>query len=525
MGVVRPESSPDWAQAYSYDRNQPAAAAWLADLPDGTTNMLGKDLLYALQTRSKRLIRELEGFTGNIRNVSDEDGQALVVETMKLVLELAPTHEKYSHVIKAINRAWMAFAERSDANAEDLYRYVTERLAQTDWMNAGEAQATYQLLYAFHDNHLRLAAPNAHLRHGLRQHSHTILTSIRDLVPFATQVLFKTPVKPHRGVGEDAIDMLLKVYFYHTGSGKDDDLRANAAAMLPLLVRASPQIGNGLTFILLKSHPERVDILCELIELYLGVSEQERDHGMFYDTMSALLESDGSSFAYDELDKITATLAASSARWTSSQLETFAEYVFFFDSGNEEDRRLLLSKSAKARRLARMIIDAGHSGPHIDALRSLYGALGDEKPVAQRRAMTPQFEDLNFKLLVIQALMYEQETLLPRFDVKAFAREYTGREIMLKKEGYDVIPEVLGYFQALVIPPELLARVEALSFDASDEIYTEVFPYWDGECDTFDITSVADTGLLPNLKRMSCMPDRFIERHAAILRQRGIELN
>ncbi len=121
--------------------------------------------------------------------------------------------------------------------------------------------------------------------------------------------------------------------------------------------------------------------------------------------------------------------------------------------------------------------------------------------------------------------MYEQEVLLPRFEVEAFVKEYTGREIMVKKEGYDVIPEVLGYFEALVIPPALLARVEELSFDASAEIYFQVFPYWDGESDTFDIGSIADLDLLPNLKRMSCMPDEFVERYATALRQRAIELD
>lgn len=487
--------------------------------------MLNKDLLYALQTRSKKLIRELDGFTNNIQSTSDEDGWTLVVETMKLVLELGPTHDKYSHVIKAVNRAWLAFADRSDANAEALYRYAIGSLEQTDWTHEGEAQAAYQLLYAFHANHLRFPGANAHLRHGLRQHSPRILALIRNMVPYSTHTLFGTPVKPYNGTGADAIGMLLNVYFYHAGLCEDDDLRAEAAQMLPLLVRANPQTGNGLTFSLLRNHPERADIICQLIELYLGVSGRECWGGMFLNIMLELVDNNGGSFVYDDLDKITANLATSYGRWTSIQLDTFAHYAFFYRLDNEEKRRLLLSKSAKARRLARMVIDSGHSGTYIEALRLLYNLAGEGTPVAPRLSGARQFKDLNFKLLVIQELMYIQEKLLPRFDVNEFIGQYTGRDIMIKKDGYDVIPEVLNYFEMLVIPPQLLAQVEELSFDGSNEIYHQVFPYWDGECDTFGVASVADIGLLPSLKRISCMSDRFVELHATTLRQNAIEIS
>jgi len=246
---------------------------------------------------------------------------------------------------------------------------------------------------------------------------------------------------------------------------------------------------------------------------------------MFYDVMHELLDNDGDSFLYDDLDQITARLTVACAAWTGEQLETFTRYAFFYRLKEEEDRRRLLSKSAKARRLARMIIERGHSGPHIDALRTLNEAVKEAKPVKRRPANARQFEDLNFKLLVIQNLMYDEEILQPRFELDDFVTQYTAREIMVKKEGYDVIPEVRDYFDAFVIPPQLLAQVEDLYFDGGAEIYSQIFPYWDGECDTFDPAAVDDIRLLPNLKRMSNMPDRFIEQHAATLRERGIEVD
>ena len=486
--------------------------------------MLGKDLLYALQTRSKKLIHELEKFTDELERASIDDAWGFVLETMTLVRELAPTHQKYSHVMKAINRAWMAFADRSDAAADALYSYVTDSLEQTNWLQEDEAQAAYQLLYPFHANHQPSLSASPHLRQGLRRQSPRILALVMKLLPWSTRTLFKLPVKPDRGVGAEAIGMLLDVYFYHLDPGEDDDLRADAANLLPELVRADPQIGDNLTLVLLRSHPERADIVGQLIERYLDVSEPEREFGMFYDVMLDILDNDGNSFIYDDLDKITARLSVSCASWTSDQMESFAQYAFFYRLKTEEDRRLLLSKSAKARRLARMIVDSGHSGTHIDALRPLCAVIGDKKPAATKRKTRPQFQDINFKLLVMQELMYEQETLQPRFDLDDFVRGYTAREIMVKKEGYAVIPEVRNYFQALVIPPQLLAQVEELSFDAGAEIYSQVFPYWDGECDTFDVGAIEDIALLPNLKRISGMQDEFIEQHGAALRQRGIEI-
>lgn len=487
--------------------------------------MLGKDLIYALQTRSKKLIRELERFADDIENVSLEDGWTLVIETVTLVRELAPTHDKYSHLIKAVNRAWLAFAEVSDANADALYRHVTDSLEQTDWTDADPAQAAYQLLYAFRGNHLQFPGGNAHLRHGLRRQSPRILSLILRLLPYSRQTLFKTPVKPHTGAGADAIDMLLGVYFYHCALSGDDDLRADAAQLLPQLVSADPRIGDGLAMSLLRRHPERADIVCQLIGIYLGASEADREFGMFYDVMLELLDNDGDSFLYDDLDKITARLTNASARWTGEQLETFTQYAFFYRLSEEEDRRRLLSKSAKARRLARMLIARGHAGPHIDALRALCETIKEDKPVKPRPASARQFEDLNFKLLVIQNLMYDEEILQPRFELDDFVKHYTAREIMVRKEGYELIPEVRDYFDALLIPPQLLAQVEDLYFDGGAQIYSQLFPYWDGECDIFDPASVADIRLLPNLKRMSDMPDRFIEQHAATLRERGIEVD
>lgn len=482
--------------------------------------MISKDLLYALQSRSNKMIRELDGFASEIQKHSVEDAWTVVAETIKLVRETVPTQPKYSHLIKAVNCAWLTFADQSEAAANQLYDAIVTELEATTWTQPAQAQIAYQLLYAFHNKQIRSA--NARLRLALRKHSPRILALIGRIAPHSAEIMFATPVKPDTGAGADAIEMLLRIYFYHVSLCDDNDLRAQAGALILPLVRENRNIGSNLTLSLLEYHPERSAILSQLIDLY--VVGDECENSMFSDIMLELLDNSGDSFIYADLAKITARLAEASKRWTSSQLDTFARDAFFYRLDTDEDRRLLLAKSKKAMRLARMVVDAGHSGKHIDALALLLQTPGKQRAApAPSMAGAGQFKDLNFKLLVIQELMYDQKKLLPRFDVNEYVRLHTEREIMLEEEGYAVIPEVLAYFKGLLIPPSLLADVEELAFDGSSEVYHQVFPYWDGECDTFDVHSIEDVALVPNLKRMSCMPSAFIDRFEVELREKSIE--
>lgn len=132
-----------------------------------------------------------------------------------------------------------------------------------------------------------------------------------------------------------------------------------------------------------------------------------------------------------------------------------------------------------------------------------------------------EFQDFNFKLAVIQRLMYEQNVLTPRFDVYDFVQAYTARQIDIEEEGYDIIPEVRAYFEQLEIPAEMLALIQKIDMDGGDDIYLQLYPFWDGEDDVFNIQSAEDAALLPNLKSVTL----FYADDAGILeefRQRGI---
>lgn len=136
--------------------------------------------------------------------------------------------------------------------------------------------------------------------------------------------------------------------------------------------------------------------------------------------------------------------------------------------------------------------------------------------------MTTQFQDFNFKLAVIQVLMYEDELLQPAFELREFVKAHTARTIDLEEEGYGIIPEAQAFFANLEIPAHLLHGMTAIYQDGGDDIYHQLYPFWDGEDEFFTIKSVTDVALLPNLRKVVLFYDDD-ERIAKEFTALGIE--
>ncbi|SDG11735.1 Phosphotransferase enzyme family protein [Lentzea fradiae] len=128
------------------------------------------------------------------------------------------------------------------------------------------------------------------------------------------------------------------------------------------------------------------------------------------------------------------------------------------------------------------------------------------------------FADLNFKLAVVQELMYNQD-LLPKFDL----REYAAEQGFTYDDGsFEAVPEALAYFEALEVPAELAEKITEIEMDGGNEIYLEIAPNWDGEDNLFDIADYADVRHFPNLKSMTLFYSGNEETLEA-LRAKGIE--
>ncbi|MFE5210668.1 DUF6892 domain-containing protein [Streptomyces sp. NPDC056600] len=118
-----------------------------------------------------------------------------------------------------------------------------------------------------------------------------------------------------------------------------------------------------------------------------------------------------------------------------------------------------------------------------------------------------QFKDFNFKLLVIEQLMYTDETLTPQFHLVDLLRQKgLGDDAYNYAQqyglAYKMVPEARDHFAALHIDDDLLAGVEELVMDGGLQVYQECAPIWDGEDDLFDVASLDDLALLPNLRRV-----------------------
>ena len=134
------------------------------------------------------------------------------------------------------------------------------------------------------------------------------------------------------------------------------------------------------------------------------------------------------------------------------------------------------------------------------------------------------FDHLNFKLAIIQVLMYEEEVLKPVFDIFDFAEEFSDLDI--DTESMEIIQPALDYFEKLQIPKEYAQHVQEIDMDGGNEIYMNLIPQWDGEDETFDLNEVSEEELkqFPNLEEATIMSRNF-EQVKAVFEEAGIAVD
>jgi len=119
------------------------------------------------------------------------------------------------------------------------------------------------------------------------------------------------------------------------------------------------------------------------------------------------------------------------------------------------------------------------------------------------------FDTLNFKLAIIQVLMYDLHLLKPEFDLYDFAEQYQGENIDTDSD--TIIEPALNFFKEMEIPKKLAAYVEMLYMDGGNDVYMNIIPQWDGEDDSFDLNEITLEELqqFPNLKKAIIMSSNF----------------
>ncbi len=136
-----------------------------------------------------------------------------------------------------------------------------------------------------------------------------------------------------------------------------------------------------------------------------------------------------------------------------------------------------------------------------------------------------KFDNFNFKLAVVEVLMYEKGLLIPKFDIGEFAQEYGRRKINVEEEGYAPIPEAVQWFKRLAIPARLASEVTELDMDGGSEVYGQIWPFWDGEDGYFDLNSISGEELrqFSQLRHVTLMSSRE-EQVAPLLEHQGIQV-
>lgn len=119
------------------------------------------------------------------------------------------------------------------------------------------------------------------------------------------------------------------------------------------------------------------------------------------------------------------------------------------------------------------------------------------------------FDNITFKLAIIQVLMYDLEVLKPVFNIFDFAEESS--ELNIDTESMEIIQPALEYMMNLPIPKKYAEQVQEIDMDGGNEIYMNLIPQWDGEDDSFDLNEVSLKELqqFPNLKQATIISSNF----------------
>ena len=119
------------------------------------------------------------------------------------------------------------------------------------------------------------------------------------------------------------------------------------------------------------------------------------------------------------------------------------------------------------------------------------------------------FDTLNFKLAIIQVLMYDMHLLKPEFDIYDYADHYEGEKIDTDSD--IIIEPAMNFFKEMEIPKNFAPYVEMLYMDGGNDVYMNIIPQWDGEDDSFDLNEITLEELqqFPNLKKAIIMSSNF----------------
>jgi hypothetical protein len=109
--------------------------------------------------------------------------------------------------------------------------------------------------------------------------------------------------------------------------------------------------------------------------------------------------------------------------------------------------------------------------------------------------------DINFKLCLINTL--RKQKLVPKFNKKKFWQDTFGAPYDDYADyAYQSVPEVIAYYQNFEIDKSLLDKITKIQWSGSEDIIFDINSQWDGEDNTFEISSLAGIELCEKVEKI-----------------------
>ena len=161
--------------------------------------------------------------------------------------------------------------------------------------------------------------------------------------------------------------------------------------------------------------------------------------------------------------------------------------------------------------------------------KTLYLSFAPERPKSEENYKITEpdeecvtFTNFNFKLAVVQELMYRLEILKPYFDIYDYL---AFKKSKAKTETEKNIKAAVDFFKQLPVPQRLANELTEITMDGGNEIYGNIAPLWDGEDGRFDLDDISPEELksFPNLRKITTM-SALTEKTAELCRKCEIEV-
>ncbi|NGZ74621.1 DUF6892 domain-containing protein [Saccharibacillus alkalitolerans] len=442
---------------------------------------------------SHQLLNRLQGF------IPQSEGRALIEASLEWVDDFELEEETQKRVGERINEAWSEFALLTDEERAWFYDTLLGTLEKEPFTDAASTRKTAKLAELFAMRKASLESSYA-LREELRFKHERVLHLLGGWISEGTGKDLENPV--YRGLSRTAAS-LFEIYFNHPHYMDDDDLRSEAAELLPNLIRTFYPDCNHVHIYMLGYHEDYAAQMAGLIDFYLKLDLPKEIKGKAYYSLASSFIGEDAPVLERGIQPVLDKLAPYMETWTNAQIDEFIETFIYYPL--QRQPLLQIARSKDRREVLELVVSQKRKTPQTKKASEM---LREAKTIiAQIEAESMpsgkggvKFADFNFKLAVIEELMYKQQVLKPRFDIGVFVQEYALREISIAEEGDRPIPEVREYFERLVLTKKDLSQVTKLVIGGGQQVQLQIIPFWNGEDGYFDVHSLEDLKHLPNLR-------------------------